>query len=334
MRIGMVCLLAALWGCGSAAGPEVVVYTSVDEPFARPVLAAFTEKTGIRVRAVFDTEAAKTVGLARRLVTEGRHPRCDVFWNNEILQTVLLKQKGLLEPYRSPEAAILSPGLRDPAGYYACLGGRLRVFLVRKGKLSDVGVPGAVAALTDPRYRAAAAIARPTAGTTLTHAAWLCALYGMERTRALFEGMLRNEVVVVPGNAMAKDLVVEGEAAFCLTDTDDALKGMQEAADLQIVVPDQEKGGPGALLIPGTIALIKGAPHPREARQLIDYLLSREVVERLLGSGAFQVPLRTDVPARDAAFRPEALRAGEVDWERLAVMLPEVQKLVVDIFLR
>ena len=28
-------------------------------------------------------------------------PRCDVFWNNEILNTIRLQEKGLLEPYNS-----------------------------------------------------------------------------------------------------------------------------------------------------------------------------------------------------------------------------------------
>ena len=49
------------------------------------------------MKAVYDTEATKTVGLANRLAAEARNPQCDVFWNNEVIRTVMLKRKGALE---------------------------------------------------------------------------------------------------------------------------------------------------------------------------------------------------------------------------------------------
>src|SRR5262249_49933085 len=40
---------------------------------------------------------------------------------------------------------------------------------------------------------------------------------------------------------------------------------------------------------------VKGAPHPEAAKKLIDYLLSRQVEERLAKSTAAQMPLHRDV---------------------------------------
>ena len=42
---------------------EVVIYTSLDEPDVTPLLKRFEEKSGIKVRAVTDTEATKTTVL-------------------------------------------------------------------------------------------------------------------------------------------------------------------------------------------------------------------------------------------------------------------------------
>ena len=72
------------------AQPVVVIYSSLDRTFSEPILLEFERKTGIDVQVVYDTESTKSVGLANRIRAERRRPRCDVFWNNEILNTLLL----------------------------------------------------------------------------------------------------------------------------------------------------------------------------------------------------------------------------------------------------
>ena len=59
----------------------------------------FTQETGIAVKAVYDSEAQKTTGLVTRIIAERGRPRADVFWNNEVAQTIVLKDKGALEAY-------------------------------------------------------------------------------------------------------------------------------------------------------------------------------------------------------------------------------------------
>jgi len=109
---------------------EVVIYTSVDQVFSEPILDRFQEETGIIVKAVYDVEAAKTTGLVNRLIAEKGNPLWDVWWNGEIAQTVLLKNKGILTPYFSPEAASIPNEYIDPENYWTGFGGRARVCLV------------------------------------------------------------------------------------------------------------------------------------------------------------------------------------------------------------
>ena len=73
----------------------VILYCAQDQVFAEPILAEFTKQTGIRVKAVFDSEAVKTVGLANRLLAERTHPVCDVFWGNEEFRTRQLAAAGV-----------------------------------------------------------------------------------------------------------------------------------------------------------------------------------------------------------------------------------------------
>ena len=52
-----------------------------------PIFERFTAASGIAVLPKFDAESTKTVGLAEAILAESGRPRCDVFWNNEILHT-------------------------------------------------------------------------------------------------------------------------------------------------------------------------------------------------------------------------------------------------------
>ena len=102
-------LLLSLTGCWTSSGHEVVVYTALDEEFSKPIFADFTKSTGIVVLPKFDAESTKTVGLANAIAEEADRPRCNVFWNNEILLTVRLGRQGLLDVYR-PKIAERLPG--------------------------------------------------------------------------------------------------------------------------------------------------------------------------------------------------------------------------------
>src|SRR5215204_5405549 len=79
--------------------PQVVVYASQDQVYAEPILQEFSRDTGIKARAVYDSEAVKTVGLVNRLLTEKSNPQCDLFWNNEALRTHQLEERGVVEKW-------------------------------------------------------------------------------------------------------------------------------------------------------------------------------------------------------------------------------------------
>ena len=116
-------------GCNSYHQQEVIIYVAVDRRDAEPILKKFELSTGIRVRALYDSEAAKTTGLVTRLIAEQEHPRCDVFWNNEHIQTMLLIKRGLCD--------VIPKGNSDiSAGYdkqrWAPVASRSRVIVYNK----------------------------------------------------------------------------------------------------------------------------------------------------------------------------------------------------------
>src|SRR5262245_55767923 len=120
----------AMAGCWRAGAPEIVVYSALDREFAEPVLIEFTRDSNIRVLAKYDDESTKTVGLTNALMQEAGRPRCDVFWNNEIVNTLRLEQKGLLAAYHSPAAEAYPAMYRSPDGTWHGFAARARILIV------------------------------------------------------------------------------------------------------------------------------------------------------------------------------------------------------------
>lgn len=132
---GLAVVLIA--GCWSRSSREVIVYTALDSEFSEPIFADFEASTGIKVLPKFDTESTKTVGLARALLAERDRPRCDVFWNNEILNTIRLQQQGLIEAYPSPAAESYPPAYRSDDGAWHGFAARARVLIVNTALVSE-----------------------------------------------------------------------------------------------------------------------------------------------------------------------------------------------------
>ena len=310
----------------------VVVYTSVDQTYSEPILRQFEEKTGIRVLPVFDVEATKTTGLVNRLIAEKGRPRADVFWNGEFAQTLLLKAKRILAPYRSVNADDIPAQYRDPEGYWTGFSGRARILLVNTDLVSPDNYPGSIFDLLDLDWPAEqVGIAYPLFGTTATHAAALYAALGAEKGKAFFEQLRNRGVRVVDGNSTVRDLVASGRLALGLTDTDDACGALKRGSPVTIVFPDQDVLG--TLIIPNTVALIADAPHLEEAKALIDFLLSKEVEGRLVASGWTHVPLR-QVGVQPACLERTDVKGMDVSLAEVFSQIERIKKELGEIFIR
>src|SRR5438128_2535617 len=130
-------LLISLTPLPAEPARPIVVYTSVDDVFARPVAQKFTEKTGIPVRLVPDTEETKSTGLLNRLIAEKNRPQADVFWSGDPVRAAILKDKGVAAPYRSPQADGLPQRFSDPEGYWTGFSARARVLIYNRNLVPE-----------------------------------------------------------------------------------------------------------------------------------------------------------------------------------------------------
>jgi len=333
--VSFLMLFMVLAACNPPGNtPRVVVYVTVDQVYSEPVLKAFEKQTGIQVLAVYDIEATKTTGLVNRLVAESSRPQADVFWGNEFAQTLLLKEKGILTPYTPKGSENLPRSLVDSGGTWTGFGGRARILLVNSGLIEPSRAPGSLLQLasgTTPTARVG--ISQPMFGTAATHAAALYASIGRDAAREYYRRLFDSGVRVLDGNSVVRDLVASGELTIGMTDTDDACVAIQEGKPVQMVFLDQEPGGLGTLLIPNTVAMIKGAPHPQQAQQLLDYLVSPETEDMLVQSGSIQVSTRP-TKIQNPCSIPDDLLLMDVDYEMIYQSLLQAQEDLRKIFIR
>lgn len=318
MKVLGLVLGLGLAGCSPSA-PEVVVYTSVDEIFAREIFAAFESETGVRVKAVYDAEAAKALGLVHRIVAEAARPQADVFWNGEAARTALLASKGLLEPYRPPTAEDIGPEWRAADGAWTGFAARARVIVYNTKTVSDP--PRTVDALAHPRWNGRVALANPMYGTSAAHVLALAQTRGEEQTLGWIQALRACEARWVGGNSHVRDLVANGTCDVGLTDTDDVWVGKERGDPIEMVFPEP------TLVVPNTVALVRGAPHPDAARRFIDFLLRPDTEARLARSRSRQMPVRPGVAAPAGMPSLPSLRRLKVDWGRLSAQESFLERL-------
>ncbi len=284
-----------------------MLYTSIDEPIARPIVEGFERESGIRVVLQTDTEATKSVGLAERVRAEKSHPQADVFWSNEPFHTINLANEGVLTAYESGAGKDVPGRYKSGKGLWCSVGLRARVIAWGGGE----GGPGGLEDLSKTELKGKIAMARPTAGTTGGHVAALYTVWGDEKARGFFKSLRANDVKLLGGNSVVAERVAWGNYLAGLTDNDDCAAASAEIKAVKMIVPDQE--GMGTLMIPTTVGLVAGGPDAEAGKKLIDYLLSAAVEQKLMDA-KFVIGSVRDTSGK--------MKAMEVDYEAAAREMP------------
>ncbi len=293
---------------------EVVIYTSQDQVYAEPIFREFEKETGIKVRAVYDSEAVKTVGLANRLLTERSHPQCDVFWNSEELRT---RQIAAQNVFRETNGWAATAFRTRRIVFNTNFVGRADLWVGQADARQRV--PTTLLELTNANWRGKAVLAYPLFGSTATHFLALRQRWGDPAWQGWCRALVANKPFLVDGNSVVVKLVARGEAWIGLTDSDDVLAGQREGLPIESVVLRED-----GLLINNTVAIVRDAPHPDNAEMLFEFLQSEKVYEQLKTAGAVE----------EITARVKEAELFEPDWSALLRDLDSSTTTLKEIFLR
>jgi len=293
LAAGMVVLaMAALFlaGCGSGGGgSQLVVYTAEKDEIVRTVTELWAKRhPDIKLSVV----AAGTNEIVQRLRAERQRPLGDVVWG--VGAEGLSVNPELFTPYTTAETKAVDPRwLAVAKGEPWQPNNVVPMVLLYNTKLVPASkAPKSWRDLTDPRWKGKLAYAAPDkSGSAYTQLATMLAVFGGD-TPAAWKQVARvmgNSIILQSSSKVPKG-VSDGEYEVGITYENVAGLYQTGGAPVKIVYPSD-----GTSITPDANALIKGAPHPREAKMFLDFLQSRDVQARLSEKLILRT-CRTDVP--------------------------------------
>jgi ABC-type Fe3+ transport system substrate-binding protein len=257
---------------------EVVVYVETPRYLTGPLLKMIADRSGMTVHAVYQEDAPDQ--FLSQVRQEAAAGRADVFLGNGSLTAVGLAREGLAAPFRPARARPVPPQYRDPGYRWIGYAGDPRVIVYNRDRIVRSEAPESIEALFTGPWAGKAAMARPTTGSAAFQAAALIARLGDERGIDFYRKAVAAGNRLVDGDAEVRRLVASEEVLWGVIDFDQATLAGREAQPVGLRIPDGM--GYGTVVVPHVAMLLRGAPHPAQARGLIDRLYGGNVT-RMLG---------------------------------------------------
>jgi len=195
---------------------------------------------------------------------------------------------------------------------------RGRVIAYNTERVSSNDAPRSLEDILDSKWKGRIVMATPEFGTTGGDVASWFTHYGNEQAKKILQQLKANKIRMVDGNSTAVRMIATGQADVCFTDTDDVYAAKRNGWPIAMHYLDQ--GGNGSLVIPNTAAVIKGCPHPDEAKVLMAFLLSERLEQMLAQSDSHNSPIH---PSLSRQFEKYIIsKTLDVDYEKVADHLP------------
>jgi len=306
---GVASLWLVLLGYGARAGePEFVVYHSWDDEAARVVIDAFTTETGIEARAM----RRSSRHIVKIIEAEADRPVASVLMAGPAESYLMLKQAGLLMPYRPHGSEAIPAAFRDPDDTW--IGIYLGVLAF--GSVGLDPPPRSFDDLVEMSLSKGVTYSNPaTSGTAYTFLLTLVALRG-EQGAFAYLARLHPRVIEVPsGGAMTLKLVELGEADVAVAFAHDVVRAQRRMPTLLLSFPAEGTGWEV-----GGAALVAHAPRPEAGRLFLDFLVRPATQELFATRGHMPV-----YPTQPDAARPAGMPQLSV-IARVPIDLPEAAR--------
>jgi iron(III) transport system substrate-binding protein len=179
--------------------------------------------------------------------------------------------------------------------------------------------PGSLQELTNAFWRGKVALAYPQFGTTAAQFHALRQFWGDSAWQTWCRALAANKPFLVDGNSVVVKMVGRGDAWVGLSDSDDIAEGRSNGLPVAALPANRE-----TLLIPNTVAIVRGAPHAEAAQRLFDYLQRPQVAQSLVTASALEGVTAAEVSTPTL----------KVNWDALLRELDNTTAELNRIFLR
>jgi iron(III) transport system substrate-binding protein len=310
----------------------LTIYSGRAERLIKPVLDAFTAKTGIQVELL----SSGTTELVNRLKAEGDRTPADLLITNDAGSLELARTAGLLRPLNMREIdRAIPPQYRAPDNSWVGLSGRFWIIVYNTTQVKPDQLRSLLD-LADPKWKDKIAI--PNSGSEYLQAgvSVIRAAYGDERTKQFLIGLRNNGgTQVYQKSSQIVDAVAKGQVALGIVNHYYVYRHLatQPGAPIAVFMPDQQEGGMGSIMNVAGVGIIKQTKHLESAKLLVEFLVA-QAGQKLFADLDKEYPLHSDVKADPALIDRKSFRAAQVPLTRLAELREPTLTLIEQVGLR
>lgn len=311
---------ATLLSTGSVfAAGEVNIYSYREPGLIKPLLDAFTARTGIKANVVF-----AQAGLDDRMKAEGANSPADVLLTVDIGRLADAKAKGVSQPVDSAAIKSNIPAhYRDPEGHWIGVSQRARVLYASRERVSQDQIT--YEELADPKWKGKICTRSGRHTYNIGLLASIIAHVGEEKAEAWARGV-KNNLAKKPagGDRDQAKAIFAGECDIGIGNTY-YMAAMQTntkspeqqkwAASMKLLFPNGADRGTH-VNISGAV-LAKHAPHKENGVKLIEFLASDEG-QKIYAGIVNEYPLKEGVAISERVQSWGKLKADTLAFDKIA----------------
>ena len=329
-RLAALILLASVvFASAVQAAGEVNIYSYRQPVLIKPLLDAFTKKTGIRANVVYASK-----GLDERMAAEGANSPADLLFTVDIGRLTGAVNKGVTQPVDNDAInANIPANLRDPKGHWFGLTTRVRVILASKDRVKQNSIT--YEELADPKWKGKICTRSGHHVYNVALFASMIAHHGEKKAEEWLNSLKNNLARKPAGNdrAQAKgvysgecDLAVANHYYLALMMTNDKKPEQKKwAKAVKLLWPNND--GRGVHVNISGMALARHAPNRDNAIKLMEFLSSGKG-QKLYASVNNEYPAKRGVPAGKIAASFGTFKADGLSLATIGELRKKASELV------
>jgi iron(III) transport system substrate-binding protein len=314
------------------ADGEVNIYSYRQEFLIRPLLDAFTKKTGIKANVIFASK-----GLVDRMQAEGSVSPADILLTVDIGRLTNAVKSGVTQPVNSAFLTKQIPTqYRGADNQWFALTRRARVVLASKERVKQDTIT--YEELADPKWKGKVCIRSGQHVYNLALFAAMIAHLGEDKAKAWLSGLKANLARKPSGNdrnqtkgvyAGICDLAISNTYYMGKMQTNDKKPEQQKwAAAVKMLFPNTD--GRGTHVNVSGMVLARYAPHKANAIQLMEYLASDEA-QRIYAETNFEYPVSSHVPWSKLVKSWGTFKADTLPLDKIADLRRRASEMVDEV---
>ena len=293
---------------------RLVVYCSATNAMCEAETQAFGAKYDVKVSVVRNGSGS----MLAKIDAEKDNPQADVWYGGTLDPQSQAGEKGLLQPYASPNLKDIMEKIRDPAKVKGNMSSAIYIGILGFGvnterlKSKNLPIPACWSDLTKPEYKDEVQIADPqSSGTAYTALATFIQLWNEDKAFEYLRGLNNNVSQYTKSGITPSRNAARGETAIGIGFLHDYVLEKEKGAPLQLIVPCE---GTGYEI--GGVSILKGARNLENAKLFVDWALSKEGQETAWKKGESYQTL-TNVTAEPAplSLKPSELKLINYDMD-------------------